>query len=84
MIDVSHQKELACLANCQLDNSIKNHQELVNSKQNKKIAGNWARAEALVQKNDAELKKLKQSVNRLVNDTAVMVRDKKSVEKKAI
>jgi asparagine synthetase A len=32
LIDESHQKELTCLANCQLDNSIKIHQKLVNSK----------------------------------------------------
>lgn len=40
-------------------------------------AGNWARADALVQKNDAELKKLKQSVNRLVNDPHIVIYDHK-------
>jgi len=41
-------------------------------------AGNWARADSLVLKNDPELQKMKQQVNRLVSDADLIIYDKKS------
>ena len=41
-------------------------------------AGNWARADSLVLKNDPELQKMKQQVNRLVSNADLIIYDKKS------
>lgn len=46
-------------------------------------ANNWARVDTLVLKDDAQLKKLKQSVNRAIRPAEVIVKEEKNKGKKA-